>query len=666
MTGGSGRPPGQLAAFAALGLAGLWALLAILTWAGLQNGVRVSSPFSTFGYGQSALFSGPVQLLAVGGVVFWNGLAALIGYALVIRPLWGGKGLVSTPWMMFAGVVPGALMIGAVTRLITLAAPNESGAWIVGVLAVIAGVYAARISFGKTPVKERRPVWRWLVVAALALAASLVFQLHIDRGHAVAEGSIWFINEIFLSPTYGLGAGGHFPLLAQHYDEAAFLHPLIFLTVSPGPEAGGTLTLIYWVTLAISRIGMIALTYIALRGLSIDRLSAFACTAFVCMASLSLNPFSSRLLFDSLNPMLYTLHMTRFLAPVLPLIFISALMQGTARWDIKTLGAAFILGVGLAATPVHFVMIAPWAMAVLVLAALTRNSPEPLLRMATWVSALVLVLMSAVYLLQGMPGMLRAGLLVAASVIGGLLMVWAGWRSGLTLPKWQSSEVRSFGVCVVLLAGFGLGLVFLGNVALLKVQPLLGEIWPWSERDAVVRLASHIITPEVSVRASPFCSTGYGWGYRTITGHCGSLPMFVRTYGLPFALIAAVLAWRTLRPEPGVSTRAKAQDGVFVWGLVLCLLALPAAFLAFDFITPDSSDEMHGWSIWLRSRLIEPWFVGGVLLALAFFLRTAGPRERTLAHIALLGAVAIHAFNPLIAPAQWAANVAYWVDAVVR
>lgn len=660
------RSAGRFAAYAALGLAAGWALLALLTWAGLQNGVRVSSPFSTYGYGQAALFSAPVHLVHVVGALLWHGLASLLGYALVIRPVWGGKALASAPWMAFAGVIPGALMLGAVTRLVTLLAPNTNAAWIVAVIALGAGALAA-LELRRGARKQAPPtIWRGLSVAACVLVASLIFQIQIDRGHAVAEGSIWFINEVFLSSVYGVGAGGHFPLLTQHYDEAAFLHPLIYLTVAPGPDAGAALTLIYWIMLAISRVGMIALTYIALRGLSLDRLSAFICTAFVCVASLSLNPFSSRLLFDSLSPMLDTLHMARFLAPVLPLLIVSAVVQGAPRWDARTLFVALLLGVGLAATPVHLAMLAPWTAAVVVLAAVTRTPAEPLWRMAALTAALVLALVGAAYLVQGASALVRAGLLAAATSVGGLLMLVGLVSSGWALPAWRGPNVKRLGVLTVALMGFGGALLLLGNVALLKLEPLLTSMWPWSERDVVVRLATHVVSPEVALRASPYCAAGYEWGYRTLTGHCGSLPMFARTYGLPFVLIAAVLAWRVLRPDLGQTPRAKAQDGVFIWGMALCLLALPAAFLIFDFITPDGSDWSHGWSIWLRSRLAEPWFVGGALLALAFFLRSASARARTWAHTALLGALAIHAFNPLVAPSQWVANVAYWVDMVVR
>ena len=68
--------------------------------------------------------------------------------------------------------------------------------------------------------------------------------------------------------------------------------------------------------------------------------------------------------------------------------------------------------------------------------------------------------------------------------------------------------------------------------------------------------------------------------------------------------------------------KANTLDQLSVWGMALCLLALPLSFLIFDFLTPDGGDPLHAWSIWLRSRLIEPWFVGGILfIALLTIIR---------------------------------------------
>lgn len=661
----SGRSSVSLPVLITLGIAGLWVVMALLTWGGLQNGVRLSSPFSTFGYGQAALFSSSVNLVHVAAVLVWTGMTALIGYYFVIRRIWGGKGLAGPLWMGFSGLIPGMFLIGAVTRLVTFALPNQPSSWLVAGLLLTTSGYAAWRLRQQAHATPRAPsVWRHALLAGAAVAAALVFQIHMDKSHAVAEGSIWFINEIFLSPEYGIGADGHFPLIAQHYDEAAYLHALIYLMVAPGAEASGSLTVIYWMMLAISRVGMVALTYIALRGLRLDQLSAAACTAFVCMASLSLNPFSSRLLFDSLSPMIYTLHMARFLAPVLPLLIISALAQGRARLTAPTLITGFLLGIGLAATPVHFVTLALWAGVIVLVYAFLKRGHTVQRTSALWAVIAVLTTVSLAYALKDVSAYLGVGLLGLGSFVGGLAILWWIWKAGLRLPSWQSEAFAVFGVFVITMAGYGLAMILLGNVAVPILEPYL-ENTLWSGRDTIVRLGGAIVLPETAIRVSPYCDTGSFWAFRTLTGHCESLPLFVRTYGLPFVLIATALSLRALIPAPTVSQKTGLLDDLTAWGLILCLLALPLSFVLFDFVTPDGSDSLHAWAIWLRSRLVEPWFIGGVLLALAYMLRVLDDRSRNWLIWGLLFTAIIHTLNPLIASGQWMANIAYLINAMM-
>jgi hypothetical protein len=163
---------------------------------------------------------------------------------------------------------------------------------------------------------------------------------------------------------------------------------------------------------------------------------------------------------------------------------------------------------------------------------------------------------------------------------------------------------------------------------------------------------------------SPYCEEGFPWGFRILTGHCGSLLIFVRTYGLAFVVMAAAIAWRC-------SGRARANpmpDRLLTWvffGIVLCVLALPISFIVFDFLSPvDSPDQsFRDLSVWLRSRLVEPWFYGGMLLALVLFLREAPTRERRLAQSCMMMAIGVFGLGPLIMPAQLIANFSYLLRA---
>ena len=263
-------------AAAGLGAAALWTLLALTSWSDLSNGPRAGSPWVVYDGAQAMLFTGPVQLAPVIGTVLLNLAAAIIGYGLVIRPIWGARGLAAPTWGVLAGVIPGSLLLIALARVVTLAAPHAAAPWILSLAALAgAGAIVMRLHDRAKP-PSGRSLWAAVWPALLALGFALVMSVHLDRAHAAAEGSIWFISEVLMTESHGLGASGHWPLFSQHYDEATFLYPVVYGLVSPGESASGTLITMWWITLSVGRTGVAALAYLAVRNLGVDRLSALA------------------------------------------------------------------------------------------------------------------------------------------------------------------------------------------------------------------------------------------------------------------------------------------------------------------------------------------------------------------------------------------------------
>ena len=98
------------------------------------------------------------------------------------------------------------------------------------------------------------------------------------------------------------------------------------------------------------------------------------------------------------------------------------------------------------------------------------------------------------------------------------------------------------------------------------------------------------------------------------------------------------------------------------FGIVLCILALPLSFIIFDFLSPldtITDDGRRELSVWLRSRLVEPWFYGGMLLAFVLFLREAPRRERRWVQSFMMIAIGTFGLSPLVIPAQLITNVSY-------
>lgn len=657
---------------------GLWVLLSLVTFRDLASGPRVGSPWSTYGYGDGLLFHVPVQQgpLLVG--VLFNLAAFVVGYRLVVKPLWGRSSLAPPLWLGASGIVPGSLLIIALSRVTTLLLPNGVAPFVLlTIVFVTAGAFsiesavdlrsarsstAAVSSLLSAEARAGRRAWlRDLAAVMVVLGAALVFSVHLDRSHAAGEGSVWFIDNVFLSPTHGVGTGGHWPILSQHYDEAAFLYPVVHGTVQPGSNAGPTLLALYWITLGFTRLGMLAITYVAVRSFRVDKLSALLLVAFLCGASLSLNPLSSRLLFDSLSPLIYTLHIGRFLAPVLPALMIAAATGWQGRATPRALVVAAWLGVGLSALPIHLAVVIAWAAVVGVLTAFAptaARSPE-LWRRACLAGAVLIGAFSVAYGLPRLPVLVQVGALVLGSLIAGAMLLVGLWKARRDLG--ETAEVAGMTrLWAALGAGYAAGLMLFGNVLAHKVQPLLSGVWPWSAATIVDRLANAITNPRLTLERSPYCADGYYWGFRTLTGHCGSLAMFARTYGLPIVVTLGFFAWWLRRSRTDAPVPARTLTSVY-WGIAVALLAMPASFVLFDFVS--GGDAPIEWqrqlAIWLRSRLIEPWFYSGALLALALFLRESTTRQRRLTQSLMLVGVACFGLSPLIIPAQLVANFAY-------
>jgi hypothetical protein len=651
-------------------LIGLWAIIALATWRDLVNGPRVGLPWTTYDYGQALLFEQSIQIVPVLGVILWNVAAAILGYWLVIRPVFGHLRLAAPIWLVVAGNVPGMLILIALARIVTLLVPGT----IAPMLLLLATFGAALFALLKTCDWRLRGTpeasgWAQIWAVAGVLLVTLVFTVHVDRAHVVAEGSVWFITDMFLSKEHGIGTGGQWPLVSQHYDEAAFLYPVIYGLMKPGGDASATLTVLYWITLAFGRVGVFSVTYLAIRSFGVDRLSVLILLAFFCGASLSLNPISSRVLFDSLSPLAYVLHVNRVLSSVLPILLIAAAAVWARKASTTSLVIATMLGIGLSSMTIHIVIVLLWGVAVVVL---TAVSPEATRSSRIWRAACItgltlLAIFTIVYGLNFLPAVLRVALLLVGAVVAGSFMVWTllGERaSNLGRDDLTPSLYLLLATC----AGYTAGILLLGNFLAQTMQPILSEIWPWSRMVILERFYSTLASSSgFTLMQSPYCHGGYEWGFRMLTGHCGSLAMFARTYGLAFVAMTFVCAWWLTR-LPRDNAVPDRMLTLMLWGILLSLLAMPIGFVAFDFVSPLKSqvEWQESLSGWLRSRLVEPWFYGGTILALALFLREAGARQVRWAQSVMMVAVALFALSPLVAPAQLVANFAYLFGALVR
>ena len=194
--------------------------------------------------------------------------------------------------------------------------------------------------------------------------------------------------------------------------------------------------------------------------------------------------------------------------------------------------------------------------------------------------------------------------------------------------EWRATLSPTILLVLAMCLGYALGIALLGNIFIPQTDKLLAHIWPWAGLAIADRPIGHLATSSGHFELSPYCSAGYYWEHRTLTAHCGSLPMFVRSYGLPLAIMAAVIAWRAKRHMQTDPAALDRQSTMIFCGIVACLVVMPLCFVAYDFVSAANApfNWQRNFSIWARSRLIEPWFYSGILFSLALFFRDANPR----------------------------------------
>jgi hypothetical protein len=660
-----GNRPFYIAAFSA---GAAWCILAFIPWNQLANGVYVGWPTRNI-YGLGLLFQGQIEALPVVCVVLLNLAAATIGYTLILCPIWGDRALISHLWLFVAGVVPGAILTGVLARVATLFLPNEVAPGVILTMTFAAALVALAYVLKNCSLRKSWTVDGWSLGAVLiAVSVALIFEVEFDQFHVAGEAILFFIQDVFGSASHGIGTTGHWPIFSQHYDEAAFIYPVVYGLVTPGSDPAATLMVLYWITLALGRLGAFVLAFAALRSLGLDKLSAFVVLAFFAAGSLSLNPLSSHILFDSLSPLGYALHVSRIIVSLMPILMVSAADALDSKLPSgPTLMVAALLGAGLASMSIHIALVLAGTGAVLVMARFNPYAARsPVLWRAACTAAVIVLLGFTVsYGAKNVSVQLPIASLLIATVAASLVLCGALLRVGrVSRADGAIDRIGGLRIWSVLGGGYLAGVLLLGNVLAHRTQAVLSTIWPWSEVKIVDRFSSDIIAPIYELMQSPYCSDGYAWYGRILTGHCGSLPMFVRTYGLALILVTFVFAWMLYRGSAHLVTLGPRQTLLF-WGSALSLVALPLMFVPLDFVTATNLPYHQQFlSMWLRSRFIEPWFYSGSLLALALYLPNASCRGRRALQAAMLVGVAVFGLSPLLLPSQFMANIAFLLCAL--
>ena len=212
----------------------LWVLLGFLTWHDLASGVRLAFPKTDNIFSQHLLFDGPVQIAPIIAAILLHACAAIVGYSAVIYPIWGQRRLAAGIWLFLAGIVPGTLIFMTLSRLFSLVLTHAFAP--AAILVAVAGATIVSVQRTRQQWRQERLTLNWKTVwPAIGLVGAIfVFTIEMDVFHILGEASTWFTNEVYFAPANGIGTFARFPLVSEHYDEAALLYPIVYGLVRRG------------------------------------------------------------------------------------------------------------------------------------------------------------------------------------------------------------------------------------------------------------------------------------------------------------------------------------------------------------------------------------------------------------------------------------------------
>lgn len=642
-------------------IAGLAALLAAVAW-WIWHGAGV--PVHVYDTYMYAVTQPPHANWLEGDwrAVWWRRSALEIDYSpgrLVLFALYLGAAFylgarlartLAQPWLpslrsaerallAFAGFLPVYLMLCGFNRIVSLAMPAKAAA-----LLSLSLTLAAALAIALRGARRRdRDKAAWLAGAAL-LGVAAVLSVQYGFTFVTGDATIRELHAAVLAGPYRLGARAHFPLVAYHYDELAFLLPALYSrTGLPDPVE---LLAGIWGMQTLAKCSALALTYFSARVFKTPRAGAAAIAALLFFGAHTFDPTARAYLFDSANPAFYVMHPGRLVSGlyvVWTLAALAALERRPGGWALDPrigVPATLLLGVGLSTVtlnvPLGVVALITFG---IVLRHLRGRDSLPLsFFAAVGVCALVLPLTYrsfASYGSWGGPLLAGAIVLVAAACAGELAMRRGAAPPARSWHRWAG----------LLMIGVVLGLC-VGNFPVL----LTGARIPL--------LAQHgVLLPQ-----SAFLGTGAEWLGAGIfpldrwpVGHQYDFANFAKRYGVPFvlAMVLAALALGSRLRESRVA------DGAFV-GMAFLVTGL----FCMDFIRIHTDFSAMSWDyaqqFALRTRLVE----GGFYAVMAFALMgILSARHRVVRGVAL-AVVLVYALTPVLHPktsllSQFVANAKY-------
>ena len=488
----------------------------------------------------------------------------------------------------FLGFFPGYLTLVAINRVTTLILPKHLG------LYLLLGIYFSGFVWGLGVLKNFR-LWRGyrelLLGISMCLGIFLVFLVLgvQNRGnHVIGDGAVFTFENLAIFSN--LKSTSALPVVTQHYDELFFLSPLSRWTSSMRVNFYDW----FWFMYAVSRAGSLIYIYAASRLLKLSHKYSILLSLIMMFAPLGPNPLGAPLLFDSGSNLLENLHVGRGMTVsvvVLSLAFavrVGGALRLKQSFNLSKIDKVvlFCIGVGISSVTTSFAIA---LLGVGFILFVINEEPDLSFDVSAQILTLFIVLAISIS-----AGSLLIG--VAMALVAALVVAWL-IRSALSNVITQAwAKCKSFANPNILyvLSGAVIGFTLLGNIFVEHTWTIL--------KLNTDRLVSRGLEPGLG-------SLGLGRFPPSFPlEHIAGLYTFLSMFGLPMTLFCLCLIFR---PNIGRTYPLLSQT------ILATLVVMVFGFFVWDFMNGSFQDPGEWILIWIKSRLVEPWFYALLVLIAA-------------------------------------------------
>lgn len=501
---------------------------------------------------------------------------------------------------LLAAFIPIYLAVCATNRLLSLFLPAKiAAAAALGTTIIIASLCMRSLARSQIPKRGT------IALAAALIGLSLGLLLQYGFAFITGDRTLTELHRVLIDTPFSPGSAEYFPLFAYHYDELAFLFPILYLG---GAFSDPNVLLIpVWVMSALVKISAFSLTVISVRSFKVGRWSAIALVCLIFYGALNFDPFSRVYLFDSANPVFFVLHPGRVISS-LALFWTMALAFSPTMWKCHNkkflVVISFFVAMGTTALTINVAL----TLVVLIVALLILNKIGDQVAERRAISGAVLL--AAV----GLPGIYYSFDTYSTgggyAYLCGLSAIVAIYAI-VAIARKQGTSTHELGwlpipVIGSIAAGIAIGFL-IGNLPL---------AWLASK---VINLQAHgllLTQSEMTSSGTSLFQAGSLSYHKWPIAHQNSFGAFSARYGSPIvlSLIAIAILWREKAQAARLPTLT----------LFLGLLAFLSGLFAMDFLLVDTNHADPTWDyarqFALRTRLVEGGFYATILASFSIML----------------------------------------------